>query len=45
LTACPLEKQEETQTTPVILWEDLGTAVAWQEADRFIGLEIDFNAD
>jgi hypothetical protein len=44
LTACPLKKQEETQATPAILWEDFGAAVAGRRV-TFVGLEIDFNAD
>jgi hypothetical protein len=39
LTAYPLEKQEETQATPVILSEDLGSAVAGRRLTDSLGLK------
>jgi hypothetical protein len=45
LTTFPLEKQEETQATPVILCEDLGSAVAGRRLTDIVGLEIDCKAE
>jgi hypothetical protein len=45
LTVGPPKKQEETQATPVILWEDFGTAVAGRGLTDSLGVKSIFNTD